>query len=61
MTIRVIDNNTKKVIKEERTNDMTFGKVVIVDRLRRTYNNVTIEEYYGTPNGKPVTTIQSFH
>ena len=61
MTIRVIDNNTKKIIREERTNDMTFGKVVLVDKFRRIYSNVTIEEYYGMPNGKPVTTIQSFH
>lgn len=61
MTIRVIDNNNKKVIKEEKVDNMTYAMVVVVDRFRRIYNNVTIEEYYGKPNGKPISTIRSFH
>lgn len=60
MFIRVIDNNTKEIIREEK-DTITHGITITVDKFRRMYNNVTIEQWYGEPKGKPFSSIRSFH
>lgn len=56
MLIRVVDNNTNKVLAQAKTNDWAKTFITYIDGYRRQYTNATIEWYYGnTAEGTPKT------
>jgi len=62
MLIRVVDNNTNKVLAQANTNNWAQAMVHFIDGYRRQYTNATVEWYYGeTAEGKPTTTYKTFH